>query len=108
MSTPVRRNDGFVVGEVDDAGVFRKRVRSSQHFLRTPPSIAFDQVALAAAEQAGADTLEVIDLDTSTTYRTSIAAFRSGCLILDRGFGAQLALPLRRWSAISASQPRLL
>jgi hypothetical protein len=104
----VRRDDGLVIGEVDEAGVFRKRVRGSQHFLRQPPAIAFDRSTLAAAEQAGALSLEVIDLDTNSTYRCSISVFRSHCLFIDRGFGLQWALPLRRWNVLSTAQPRLL
>ncbi len=95
-SIPVRRADGQVVGSVR-GDVFSKRVKSSVHFLRTPPAIAFDTSTLLTAERAGAVWCEVYDLDTGRTYRASIHAVLQSGFSLNRGHGAQIALPLDRW-----------
>ena len=42
-----------VVGTVE-GNTFSKTVDSSKHFLRTPPAIAFDELALSQAEEMGA------------------------------------------------------
>lgn len=78
------------------AGVLSKRI-SSRHMLRRPPAIAFDTAVIAAAERAGAWRVEVANTDTNKIYSATLAEFRAGAFALDRGFGAQLALPLSRW-----------
>jgi hypothetical protein len=86
-----------VIGEVRGT-TFIKKIRASQHFLKTPPAIAFDLDSLAQAERAGAVEVQVIDKETGTIYRTTIAHILRAGFELDRGFGKQIALPLEGWS----------
>ena len=56
-----------VVGTVE-GNTFSKTVDSSKHFLRTPPAIAFDELALSQAEEMGASRIKVKDKLTGITY----------------------------------------
>lgn len=80
-----------------DGDVLRKTVAASLHFLRKPPSIAFDCSILDAARQAGVRRIEVLDRETDRTYTASLGDFERWGVSVNRGFGAQRALPLERW-----------
>lgn len=96
MTTPVyvgNRRIGEVVG-----GAFRKSVSASKHFLKRPPAICFDAQSLADAEAAGAAWCEVSDRDSGKLYKATIADVRRYGFEVNRGFGRQIALPLKRWA----------
>ena len=95
--TPILRPDGKIVGAVV-GDTFRKRVQSSKHFLRKPPAIAFDVSTLLDAQRAGATWVKVTDADTGRVYRASIHAVLQDGFAVNRGFGAQVALPLSKWA----------
>lgn len=95
--TPIYRADGrAVVGRVE-GDTFYKRARSTVHMLRRPRAWACDLDALDQARAAGAEWVEVHDLDTGTRYRAALADFYRRGLRVDRGHGLQLALPLECW-----------
>ena len=99
-STPIYRADGAaVVGRVE-GGTFYKRARSTVHMLRRPRAWACDVDALDQARAAGAAWVEVFDQDTRTRYRAALADFYRRGLRVDRGHGAQLALPLAAWEVV--------
>lgn len=68
--------------------------------LRQPRAWAADVDTLDQAREAGAAWVEVHDLDTGTRYRAALADFYRRGLRVDRGHGAQLALPLACWAAV--------
>ncbi len=84
---------GYVAG-----GVFHKTITGSLHLLRVPPAIAFDVSSLDDAERAGADRVEVKDRESGRVYRAPLALVRSAGFPVNRGHGAQWALPLSYWS----------
>lgn len=86
-----------IVGTVD-GDVFIKRVKGSLHFLRVPPSIAFDINSLIQAEKAGAKTIRIIDSETDEVYQTLISTVRTKGFEIDRGHGQQIALHLDFWN----------
>lgn len=90
---------GRLVGEVRGS-VFYKRVRGRTHFLQTPPAIAFDKRSLFDAEQAGARHVEILDTETGIRYRAPIRLLRQRGFTLDRGFGEQIALPMKHWTVV--------
>lgn len=96
-SVPVRAANGRVVGQVS-GDVFHKRVQASRHFLRAPAAIAFDASTLLDAQRAGATWVEVADSESGKVYRASIRAVLQRSFTLDRGHGAQVALPLSQWA----------
>ena len=53
--------------------------------------------ALDQTRAAGAQWVEVHDLDTGARYRVALVEFYRRGLRVDRGHGAQLALPLACW-----------
>jgi hypothetical protein len=95
--TPIYSGDGRIVGEVR-GGVFTKRVKASIHFLRQPPSIAFDVTSLQSAVEVGAELVEVLDTESGRIYRASISNVWANGRRFDRGFGQQIFLVLSRWS----------
>lgn len=110
QSTPIYRADGrAVVGRVE-GGTFYKRARSTVHLLRRPRAWACDVDALDQARAAGAEWVEIADQDTGTRYRAALADFYRRGLKVDRGHGAQLALPLAAWEVVgraSTARPGL-
>ena len=94
---PIYRADGrAVVGRVE-GDTFYKRARSTVHMLRRPRAWACDVEALDAARAAGAEWVEILDQDTGARYRVALVEFYRRGLRVDRGHGAQLALPLACW-----------
>ncbi len=89
--------DGRVVGHV--AGdLFTKAVRGSVHMLRKPRGWASDVAALREAMDGRG--LHGIDRHgNGAVYRAAIADMLDRGLRFDRGFGAQVALPLDTWLA---------
>ena len=87
---------GKVVASIE-GDVLRKAVLASKHFLRTPRGIAFDVAILDAARRAGVTTVEVYEREQQRTYTATLADFERWGVPVNRGFGAQRALPLERW-----------
>ena len=96
MKTIAIKASKKVVGTV--AGhVFFKSIYGSRHFLRRPPAIAFDVQSLADATRAGAVVVVVTDMETGTTYTSSIPYVYKAGFSINRGFGNQIALPMSKW-----------
>ena len=98
-STPIYRADGRPIGHVK-GGVYRRAMRSTVHQLKKPPAWAADLDTLDQARAAGAAWVELFDRDTGTTYRAALVEFYRRGLRIDRGHGAQLALPLAAWEIV--------
>ena len=91
------RVDHHIVGKVR-GNIFHKTVYASRHFLRTPPAIALDIGSLDQAERGGAIGVHVLDLESGTIYKASIAHIRRVGFEIDQGFGRQIALALKGWT----------
>lgn len=102
----VRDHKQVVIGEVR-GDTFYKRIRSSLHFLDTPPAIATDYAALDQAQRMGATRVEVFDSDQGVTYRTALRNFWVYGIDTDRGHNPQLALLLGYWDTDAPQQPEL-
>jgi hypothetical protein len=77
-------------------GVLRKTINTN-HLLRKPPAIAFDEAVIRQTEAAGATLIAVFNADNGVEYSTSLRAFLAHAFVVDRGFGRQLALTMNRW-----------
>jgi len=95
--------NGKPIGSVID-GVFIKHVSSKKHFLRQPPAIGFEVSSLKDAMDAGAKEVLIIDKDTGDEYRASIQYIINWGMEIDRGWGIQIALPIRKWSKMPKAQ----
>ena len=84
---------GRIVGHVAD-GAFRKRVFGSKHFLRRPRAIALDVQSIHDAQDAGATMAEITDGETGKVYRVSLDRMLRDGFHFNRGWGAQVALPV--------------
>lgn len=93
---PIRVNER-VVGEVRGE-TFYKNLVASKHFLRVPCAVAFDVSTLDDAERAGAQFVEIRDVETARVYRQSIAAIRAKGFRVNRNFGEQIALAMEFWT----------
>ena len=78
---------------------FVKRIGASG-FLKQPPALCFEVYTLKQAEDAGARWVRVIDKDTGTEYRVSLAKLWRESFELDRGFGKQRGLLLAEWDVV--------
>ena len=95
--TDIFGHDGRPLGTVD-GGTFRKwGVRKSIHFFRKYGGWGCDTCAVDAALRAGAQWIELTDLESGATYRASLHAMRDRGVPVNHGHGAQLVLPLRYW-----------
>lgn len=106
MKNKVVRLGKKVIGNVE-GDTLHKIVDSSKHFLRTPPAIAFDELALSKAEELGATKIKVKDKLTGITYHSTIEAVRSRGFAFNRGFGSQVGLALSEWSKNEESQIKI-
>ena len=93
------RVDKRVVGVVIGKN-FIKKARGSKHFLRIPPAIAFSLQSLRDAYNAGARYAVVIDKETQIEYFSTIANIYANGFDVNRGHGAQIALPIPSWRTI--------
>ena len=100
-STPVRRADGRIVGEL--AGDVLRKTAKREHQLRTPPGWAWDCDILDAAERAGARFTEV-ECD-GRIWRATLADFRRYPIPVNCGYGAQVALALIHWHVRRVGEP---
>lgn len=93
-STPIfvgRKVVGKVVGNI-----FQKNIQKN-HFLHTPPAIAFDISSLNDAQSAGASIVEVMDRGNGQVYSASISQIWLKGFRFNRGYGDQIALPMDEW-----------
>jgi hypothetical protein len=97
QSLPVYTVDGKIGGFVRGE-VLRKVVRGSSHMLRKPPAWALDAEVLDTAERIGAKVVLVVDSERGHEYRATISTIRRMGRVINRGFGAQWALPIRCWT----------
>lgn len=81
-----------------DGDTLYKTVSSAKHRLRIPPAWALDLDHIEQAEQHGVLWVQLHDTDDSSTWRASLADFRTYGYRLDRGHGVQLALTLDHWT----------
>ena len=79
---------------------------SSKHSLRTPPAIAFDELALSTAKELGATKIKVKDKRTGLEYHTTVNLENRG-FAFNRGFGDQIGLSLSEWSKSEESQVKI-
>ena len=110
-SIPIYRADGrAVVGRVE-GDTFYKTARSTVHMLRQPRAWACDVDALDQARAAGATRVVILDQDRGRRYAADLATFDKHGVKVDRGHGAQLALPVAYWDVTggraSAARPGL-
>jgi hypothetical protein len=85
-----------IVGAVR-GGEFIKKVKGSRHFLRKPPSIAFDLNSIEEARTCGANSVRIIDKETGKIYQAFISTIFAKGFQVNRGYGKQIGLEFRYW-----------
>ena len=93
---PIKVNN-FVVGHVTNEH-FVKTLKSSKHFLKKPPAIAFDTQSIEKAEKSGADRILIRDIDNNLYFRTTIKKLKDDGFEFNRGHGNQIAMTLDKWN----------
>lgn len=94
MTTPIKVN-GKKVGYVD-GGVFYKHLKP-EHFLKIPPSIAFEITSLLDAVRAGAIYVCIFDEARSREWWAPIDLIWKMGETFNRGYGYQVRLGLQYW-----------
>ena len=106
----IRSDDGKrIIGDLTGK-IYTKKVQGSKHQLRVPPAWGIDESAVTTIARAGATTIQIHDTEKGIYYSCELATFQTHCLKIDRGFGKQLALPMKWWRvAMTPSiQPALI
>jgi hypothetical protein len=86
----------FAAGDYDEAvGVLVKWLEW-KHVLRRPPAIAVQTLVLDELEGLGAKGVLAI-LPNGRRLFAPLSEFRLHGIVIDRGYGRQVALPLKRW-----------
>lgn len=77
---------------------FVKTTKKSVHMLREPESWAIDAEVVKSLEHLGCKSIMVKETEENVIYRVDFATFIDKAIDIDRGFGAQKALPLIYWN----------
>lgn len=99
----VYSTDGRIIGTIE-GGIYFKSVSARLHQLRRPPAWAVDAAAFDKDIAPHCRGIVITDLDSGKRYSTSIVAFLSRRISLNRGFGKQYALALRWWDELAPGQ----
>jgi|YNPMSStandDraft_2_1061718.scaffolds.fasta_scaffold07058_2 hypothetical protein len=95
----IRASDGlrtFYAGVFDpDSRTFFKRLKPN-HILRFPPAIALQTSVVEELQRLGCERIEV-QMPDGDVLSVPFALFTRRARTLNRGFGAQLALPIALW-----------
>lgn len=102
---PVRAVSGEIIGTIE-GDTFTKRVKASRHMLRQPPAWALDDAVLRDLAGQGVARIVYVDTESGRVYRTTVDTFTGKGRLFNRGYGAQVFLPLGHWS-IDGAPPAL-
>ncbi len=91
--------NGKIIGVIIN-DIFHKRVNSKSHFLRKPPAISFDEIAINEILLKKVKKIMVHAIDTKKRYVTDVTDFTKKSFPINRGYGNQLALTLSEWSVL--------
>jgi len=96
-----RTADGKFVGIFASATSrreFVKTTKKSVHMLREPESWAIDAEVVKTLEHIGCKSIMVKETEENVIYRVDFPTFIEKAIDIDRGYGAQKALPLIYWN----------
>jgi len=97
---------GKVRGVIENR-VLRKAIRGSLHLLRKPPAIALDARMYDRYRQHF-DAIEITDTETGVVYRVAACYFDRWRFEIERGYGRQYVLELKRWHTHAPKGGQLL
>jgi hypothetical protein len=96
----------FAAGDYDaDIGVLVKRLEW-RHILRRPPAIAVQASVLSELEHLGAKGVLAI-MPNGRRLFAPLSEFRLHGIVICRGYGEQVALPLKYWREAEEEKSRL-
>lgn len=81
---------------------FVKTTKKSVHMLREPESWAIDAGVVKTLEHLKCKSIMVRETEENLIYRIDFATFIEKAIDIDRGYGAQKALPLVYWNCKQA------
>jgi hypothetical protein len=95
---------GHVIGYVR-GDTFYRIVSGAVQFLKMPPALAFSPESLDQAEALGAVKVDIEDRDKGRHYLAGLAVIRAKGFEIDRGYGLQIACPLKNFSVTGGDSP---
>jgi len=87
-----------------DTLTLEKNIKGSRHILRSPLAIAIDQSVIAYAESMQGMRVVVTDTENGKQYIAPLSHFKHHGVKINRGFGNQIALPLKYWNTETNTQ----
>lgn len=110
-AVPVYNDGGAICGEVswmaDGCWMQKWGLDPDMHQLQRPPAWATDEAHLALMRDYGARGLRLHTVD-GVVWTARLEAFEEFGIPLSRGYGRQVALPLRHWEVRDPSRGRQL
>ena len=97
----------FCAGNYDPESRVLVKQLAWQHLLRRPPAIAVQASVIEELECLGAKGVVTIMPNGRRLFAT-LEDFRRYGIVIDRGFGEQVALPLKRWKEQPAEAQLML
>ena len=97
---------GKVIGKLVGK-TLQKNVKGSIHQLRKPPGWAWDKSIIEEAESLGGEQTEITDIETGKKYKARLNDFHVYGILINRGFGEQIALPLAIFVTDDEDNPQL-
>ena len=97
----------FCAGNYDPESRVLVKQLAWQHLLRRPPAIAVQASVLEELECLSARGVLTI-LPNGRRLFATLEDFRGHGIVIDRGFGEQVALPLKRWKEQPAEAQLML
>ncbi len=97
---------GKVIGRLVGK-TLQKKVKGSVHQLRKPPGWAWDEAVIKRAEELGGTESEITDIETGTKYIANLSLFHVYGILINRGYGEQIALPIAYWTTDEEDNPQI-
>lgn len=96
MKEPLYNQKGQLTGVIDEGRLRKSGIDPAKHQLRYPPAYAIDKEHITKLTQQSGWGVELITT-TGEVWTAPLGQFLLHGITLDRGEGAQVALPLKYW-----------
>lgn len=96
MSNPVYSDDGHITGHIKGEDYVTNR-KASLHMLRKPPGWAVDKSIVDMLYLKGIKRVIVQESEEGKTYSAPVQSFYRRGVLIERGHGTQICLPLPFW-----------
>jgi hypothetical protein len=102
---PVYLSNGKVIG-CHDGETFYKTIQASKHILIYPPSLASDVDVLQKLTSEKVTYFHAKEIEKNVLYIAKVQEFWKYGISINRGYGKQIALPIKYWKKVEMDKPK--